>query len=60
MNILNKEFKNSIKQTIGDQDMTKVEKINATVMDESAIYRDFFRDNNVIIKNKTNHTQQDR
>ena len=43
-----------IKQTIGDQHMTEVEQNNATVMDESAKNRDFFRDNNVIIKKDNN------
>ena len=43
-----------IKQTIGDQHVTEVEQNNATVMDEPAKNRDFFRDNNAIIKKENN------
>ena len=43
-----------IKQTIGDQHVTEVEQNNATVMDEPAKSRDFFRDNNAIIKKENN------
>ena len=51
---LNKEFRNLIKQTIGDQYLIEVEKNNATVMDESAKNRNFFQDNNTIIKKENN------
>ena len=51
---LSKELENLIKQTIGDQHLTEIEKNNTKIMEESAKNRNFFQNKNTILKKENN------